>query len=102
MDTGQGGVECTAFQNTFDVLVIGITDPSTLALKLYTKKMITQNQLAEVLRGGVANSVNTQLMLAVQRKIEVDSEHFNVFCDILLQEPSFEHLAKRLKAAYGK
>ena len=99
----QSEVRCTAFRSRFEDLVIGITDPSTVAVKLYTKGMISQNQLEEVTRGAATTKpTNTTLMLAVQRKIEVDSKHFNVFCGILLEEPVFEYLGRKLQDTYGK
>ena len=93
--------ECQAFQKCFAVLSDGISDPSWLAVQLYSRDMISRDIRQEGQLETLSPSVRThKLLSAVEDQITTSpTSKFRDFLDILNSDTSLEHLAKMLEEA---
>ena len=93
--------ECQAFQKCFAVLSEGISDPSWLAVQLYSRDMISRDIRQEGQLETLPASVRThKLLSAVEDQITTSpTSKFRDFLDILNSDTSLEHLAKMLEEA---
>ena len=91
--------EYRAFRNCFSVLADGITDPGRLAIQLYSKDLIGPDIRTEAQKQAIAEQVKIEMVLsAVEKQIGISpATKFRVFLDVLQNEPSLQHLAKRLE-----
>ena len=96
--------ECQAFQSCFTVLCNGISDPGWLASLLYSRDMISRDINQEARLEALAAPTRTRKLLsAVENQIVTSpTSKFGDFLDILYNEPSLEHLARKLEEAYSR
>ena len=91
--------ECRAFRKCFSVLVDGITDPERLAVQLYSREMIGPDIRKEAQKQAIAERVKIEMLLsAVEDQIVASpTTKFKEFIGVLHNEPSLQHLSKRLE-----
>ena len=85
------------------VLLAAIQDPEVLVWELYSKSVVsfavvefTNNMLRE------KGTRTSKLLMAVESKIKVDPEVFNVFLSVLAKQSSMSDLCRQMKDAYGE
>ena len=94
------------FRSHFDQLVSGITQPVTLAGRLYARELINQAMNNEIitLPAGDANKA-ARLMSAVEATMKADPEPAQVLrrlCEAMEgDDPTLGHLAIKIRAALG-
>ena len=91
--------ERLAFQKCYSTLADGITDPGWLAVQLFSKELIGADLRREAQKEAVAERVKVEKLLsAVEKQIATNSTtNFRKFLDVLQNEPSLQHLARRLE-----
>ena len=91
--------ECRAFRKCFSVLVDGITDPGWLAVQLYSRELIGGDVRTEAQKPTIEERVKkVSLLSAVEDQIVASpATKFREFLDVLQNELSLQHLAKRLE-----
>ena len=96
--------EYQAFKKCFAVLSDGISDPSWLAVRLYSEDMISTSTRQEAELQTVPALVRTgKILSAVEDQIKTcPTSKFRDFLDIINSEPSLEHLAEKLEEVYRK
>lgn len=96
-------IECRTFRTCFDKLFGGISNPSQLAVSLYSEEIISDVTRDEVTCTGLALSDRAlKLVTAVERQIKVDSKVFHSFVDALRKDCSQVYLADFLTSKYRK
>ena len=107
MATAGGRENFNAAYETFrkhsaDLLMV-IQDPEVLAWELYA-----QNVISPSVRDAVNNVMHergkrtSDLLTAVDSRIVVDAEAFDVFLSVLTKRPSMSDLCERMKNVYSK
>ena len=96
--------QCRAFRRCFAYLADGITDPGRLAVQLYSKELIGPEVREEAHKSAIAERVKiVNLLSAVEKQITTSpATKFQEFLDVLQNEPSLQHLAKRLEDAHNE
>ena len=106
MATGGGesfNPACEAFRKHFADLRIVIQDPGVLAGELYSEDIITADERKAACYQYHDGSMRTSnLLSAVESKIEVDPGKFDVFLSVLAKQPSMSDLCKRMRDTYGE
>ena len=94
--------EYQAFKKCFAVLSDGISEPGWLALQLYSRDMISRDMRREI-ETLPAPTQTRKLLSAVEDQIITSpTSKFKDFLNVLHNEPSLEHLARKLEEAYSK
>ena len=84
-----------AFKKYYDKIIGNTTDPGSLATELYSVGLIDQKTYREVVENTQQKSKNelTEKILSnVQRKIATQEKKYNIFLDVLSQNPVMENL----------
>ena len=91
--------EYRAFRRCFSVLADGITDPGRLAIQLYSRELVGPDLRTEAQKSAIEERVKiVNLQSAVEDQIVASpATKFREFLDVLQNEPSLQHLAKRLE-----
>ena len=91
--------EYCAFQKCFSVLADGITDPGRLAIQLYSRELVGPDLRTEAQKSAIEERVKiVNLLSEVEGQIVASpTTKFREFLDVLQNEPSLQHLAKRLE-----
>ena len=96
-------IECRAFRTCFQKLVGGISNPSLLAVSLYSKGIISSVTRDEVTSTSLLLTDRVlKLVAAVERQIESSPDAFVSFVDALRENRSRVYLADFLISAYRK
>ena len=95
-------IECLTFRTCFKKLVDGISNPSLLAVSLYSKGIINDITLDEVTSTSVRFNSVLKLVTAVKQQIIVNSKVFHSFVDALREDSSQVYLADFLTSTYRK
>ena len=95
--------EYQEFQKHFAVLSDGISDPGWLATQLYSRDMISRDMRHKAeLETLPAPTQTCKLLSAVEDQIITSpTSKFRDFLDTLHNEPSLEHLARKLEVTYS-
>ena len=106
MATGGGQNYYPAYEtfrkHSADLLTV-IQDPEVLAWELYA-----QNIISSSVRDAANNTMHrkckrtSDLLAAVDSRISVDPETFDVFLSVLAKQPSMSDLCERTKNVYSK
>ena len=106
MATGSGESFNPAYKtfrkHSADLLTV-IQDPEVLAWELYA-----QNIISSSVRDAANNTMHgrckrtSDLLAAVDSRISVDPETFDVFLSVLAKQPSMSDLCERMKNVYSK
>ena len=74
--------------------------PDDIAAELFAKRVIKDDEKAEVdLMMYTVPQRMDGLLTAVHRAIQIDSNNFHIFLDVLGAIPKYEDLAERMKAS---
>ena len=89
-------------KHSADLLTV-IQDPEVLAWELYAEKVISP-----AVRDAANSTIHersertSKLLAAVDSRIAVDPEVFDIFLFILAKRPSMSNLCRRMKDSYSK
>ena len=95
--------ECRTFRTCFKKLVGDISNPSLLAVSLYSEDLISSVTRAEVTSTSLLPTDRVlKLLDAVERQIEGNPDAFFSFVDVLREDRSQVYLADFLMSTYRK
>ena len=90
------------FQEYFAELAESIQDPDGLALKLYSKKMITRAVREDTLVAMLSKQRKSTILLqAIESKLRTDPSDFTTLIAVLQSDPTLMSLATRMGQMYS-
>ena len=99
--TMSDNIECRTFKTCFQKLVYGISNPSFLAVSLYSKDIISAVVRDEVISIILPPADRTlKLLTAVECQINVDRNVFHSFLKALREDRSLIYLADSIVEAH--
>ena len=97
------GPSYRAFRTHIDILTMAITDPGHLATQLYAKGLIPRLTYQEANQDSLPPLKRSEKLLsALDCKIASDDGAFDMFLDVLSQDPVMEELRRRLGESRGE
>ena len=95
-------MESCCLREHYDQLIRGIQDPSSLTDTLFARGLISDTVRDEAHQIPSRAEKCRKLLSAVECKLVIEPDTFEVFVAILKEEPTLAILSDRLKAAYGE
>ncbi len=92
------------FQRYYDSLVTttGTCGVDTIANKLYSKNLISENVLGQVITGQDSDSIKaSKVLYNVKERIKVDPGKLRTLVEVLKKEPVFDDLTKEITSEYN-
>jgi len=92
----------TAFRECFEALYIAIKDPGSLAVRLYSKEVISSMVRDETFALSLSYRERTSILLsAVEQRIKYEPKSFHQFVHALEVDPTLKSVASILVKKYG-
>ena len=93
--------ECRSFQLHYAELLETFRNPTVLAARLYSAGLLSRDTRRKIDGRDLTESAS-EILAAIETAIQLDSNNFHKFMEVLEKDSSMQHLCGKLRSTYGE